>query len=168
MQFLAAIWKLISYMSADQSVVVCILNLKLSENFQHKISIFTMKLWRDLLEQQNCLLIRFWTQISGIYWTPGCVVRFGNPNIDFGTSSRRCSRSLLGGQLATKLVVTISAVIFSFNFSPFSPLRPFLKEGVLRLKTYSAKVDWYSNNLELDPLPDPVGHFVNTWQSSLD
>ena len=37
--------------------------------------------------------------------------------VDFGTSGRRCSRSLLGALLATKLVATISAVIF-FSFSP--------------------------------------------------
>ena len=40
--------------------------------------------------------------------------------VDFGTSGRRCSRSLLGALLATKLVATISAVIF-FSFSSFFP-----------------------------------------------
>ena len=47
-----------------------------------------------------------------------------------GTSDRRCSRSPLGDQLTTTLVVTISAVLFFFClFSP--PLRPFLIVGVL-------------------------------------
>ena len=40
--------------------------------------------------------------------------------VDFGTSGRRCSRSLLGALMATKLVATISAVIF-LSFSSFFP-----------------------------------------------
>ena len=51
---------------------------------------------------------------------------------NFGTSGRRCSRSPLGGRLATMLVATISAVIFFFFF--FSPSSIFLIEGVLGSK----------------------------------
>ena len=52
----------------------------------------------------------------------------------FCTSGRRCSRSPLGCQLATTLVAIIFTVIF-FPFFSYSPLSPFLLEGVLRSKT---------------------------------
>ena len=55
-----------------------------------------------------------------------------------GTSGRRCSRSALGGRLATTLVATIFIIIFFYFifFSPFffSPSSPFLAEGVLGSK----------------------------------
>ena len=56
---------------------------------------------------------------------------------NIGTSGRRCSRSPLGGRLATTLVATIFIIIFSiFHFfhSIFSPSQPFLIEGVLGSK----------------------------------
>ena len=61
---------------------------------------------------------------------------------NISTSGRRCSRSPLGGRLATTLVATIFIIIFSiFHFfhSIFSPSRPFLIEGVLGLKNLFCK-----------------------------
>ena len=59
--------------------------------------------------------------------------------VDFGMSSRRCNRSLLGARLETRLVATISAVIF-FSFSPcVTPSLSFLIDGVLRSKNLFSK-----------------------------
>ena len=60
-----------------------------------------------------------------------------------GTSGRRCSRSPLGGRLATTLVATISAVIFFFSFFLFFsfPVVNFSHRRSARIKkTYLAKV----------------------------
>ena len=52
-----------------------------------------------------------------------------------GTSGRRCSRSPLGGRLATTLVDRYFHHYFPFFFPHFfSPSRPFLIEGVLGSK----------------------------------
>ena len=61
-----------------------------------------------------------------------CAIR-----VSIGRSGQRCSRSPLGGRLATTLVATISTIIFSFSFSFFfffSPSSMFLIEGVLGSK----------------------------------
>ena len=66
-----------------------------------------------------------------------------NNNGGIGTSGRRCSRSPLGGRLATTLVATISNVIFFFFFFSFffsfSPSSIFLIEGVLGSRNLFSK-----------------------------
>ena len=55
---------------------------------------------------------------------------------NIGTSGRRCSRSPLGGRLATTLVATIFIIIFSiFHFfhSIFSLSQPFLSAQIKKL-----------------------------------
>ena len=58
-----------------------------------------------------------------------------------------------GGGLATTLVATINNILF------FPPSSTFLKDGVLGLKTYLAKVDRSAQNPTGTPLSRPHGHF---------
>ena len=77
-----------------------------------------------------------------------------------GTSGRRCSRSPLGGRLATTIVDRYFHHYFLFFLSILFSVATFSHRGSARIKKLiQQKLLEIANILGLHPFPDLVGHF---------